>query len=372
MSDTSLTEEELGALLGDNENGAKPSPAATENNAHDEANYSALTQAMEGSLPAIKSEFSQKLGEEITVNFLGIERSRTLSVDGGGAWYVAKGSFATNGENEQILVFPDVMAHELAKRVTGVDDIENTIENVGAPLKELSDNLVGSVATVLGDGFLGSLGEFQLHSDLAQVEAGENFLRAGFSVDQNTFFYFFSATILPMLSKDATGEETTEKQSASDTLNVGEDLSSILSDDTQASNGNGKSAPEKESVFSSALSSLGDELLKEDSPVSDVEFPLFNAGGSEKSTASEENKRIDMLMDVQVTISVELGNTQRTVEEVLELGRGSILDLNKLAGEPLDIKVNDKLIAKGEVVVIDENFGVRIVEIIESSERLKK
>lgn len=369
MSDTSLTEEELGALLGDTANSDNEKP---QDSAQSSPNDDVLSKVIEDALPAIKSEFSQKLGEEVAVSFLGIERSRTLSVEGSGPWYVAKGSFATNGMNEQFIIFSNIMAHELAKRVTGVDDIENTIENVSAPLKELSDNIVGSIAAVLDDGFLGSINQFELYSDLGKIESTENFLRAQFSLGENAFFYFLSATILSMLSKNSNTEDTSQKQEAEETRNSGEDFSSIVSEASHASDDNSKNPPkEEESVFSAALSSLGDELLKEDSPVSDVEFPVFNAGGSE-SSASEENKRIDMLMDVQVTISVELGSTQRTVEEVLELGRGSILDLNKLAGEPLDIKVNDKLIAKGEVVVIDENFGVRVVEIIALGDRLKK
>ncbi len=78
---------------------------------------------------------------------------------------------------------------------------------------------------------------------------------------------------------------------------------------------------------------------------------------------------IDLLMDVSMRVSVELGRSSLTVEEVLELGPGSVVELNKLAGEPVDILVNDRLIARGEVVVVDENFGVRITEIISPRQR---
>jgi flagellar motor switch protein FliN/FliY len=67
---------------------------------------------------------------------------------------------------------------------------------------------------------------------------------------------------------------------------------------------------------------------------------------------------------------VELGRSSLTVEEILELGPGSVVELNKLAGEPVDILVNDRLIARGEVVVVDENFGVRITEIISPRQRV--
>ena len=83
-----------------------------------------------------------------------------------------------------------------------------------------------------------------------------------------------------------------------------------------------------------------------------------------------EAKNLDLLLDIPLQVTVELGRTQRSVKEILEMSSGSIIELDKLAGEPVDILVNSRLIAKGEVVVIDENFGVRITDILSQSERL--
>jgi flagellar motor switch protein FliN/FliY len=85
-----------------------------------------------------------------------------------------------------------------------------------------------------------------------------------------------------------------------------------------------------------------------------------------------ESKNLDMLLDIPLQVTVELGRTRRSVKEILELSAGSIIELDKLAGEPVDILVNNRLIAKGEVVVIDENFGVRVTDIISQSDRIKK
>lgn len=84
-----------------------------------------------------------------------------------------------------------------------------------------------------------------------------------------------------------------------------------------------------------------------------------------------ETKNLSMLMDIPLQVTVELGRTKRSVKEILELSSGSIIELDKLAGEPVDILVNSRLIAKGEVVVIDENFGVRVTDIMSQSDRLK-
>ena len=73
---------------------------------------------------------------------------------------------------------------------------------------------------------------------------------------------------------------------------------------------------------------------------------------------------ISLLMDVFMEMTVQLGRTKMPIKQILGIGEGTIIELDKLAGEPVDILVNQKLIAKGEVVVIDENFGVRVTEII--------
>ncbi|MCM3709932.1 flagellar motor switch phosphatase FliY [Sporosarcina luteola] len=83
-----------------------------------------------------------------------------------------------------------------------------------------------------------------------------------------------------------------------------------------------------------------------------------------------ETNNLNMLLDIPLQVTVELGRTKRSVKEILEMSSGSIIELDKLAGEPVDILVNNRHIAKGEVVVIDENFGVRITDILSQTERL--
>ena len=76
-------------------------------------------------------------------------------------------------------------------------------------------------------------------------------------------------------------------------------------------------------------------------------------------------------MDVDLPISIELGRTKMTISDILALGPGSVVELNKLAGEPVDLLVNQKIVAKGEVVVVDESFGLRITQLMTPEERLK-
>ncbi|MFA8437494.1 flagellar motor switch phosphatase FliY [Pueribacillus sp. YX66] len=84
-----------------------------------------------------------------------------------------------------------------------------------------------------------------------------------------------------------------------------------------------------------------------------------------------DTQNLDLLLDIPLSVTVELGRTSQAIKDILNLSAGSIVELDKLAGEPVDILVNNKLIAKGEVVVIDENFGVRVTDIISQKERIR-
>lgn len=92
--------------------------------------------------------------------------------------------------------------------------------------------------------------------------------------------------------------------------------------------------------------------------------------GSESASASGTD--IDLIMDVPVQLTVELGRTRLTIKNLLQLGQGSIVELEALAGEPMDIFVNGYLIAQGEVVVVEEKYGIRLTDIITPSERLNR
>lgn len=85
-----------------------------------------------------------------------------------------------------------------------------------------------------------------------------------------------------------------------------------------------------------------------------------------------DDTNLNLLLDIPLKVTVELGRTHKVIKDILELSQGSIIELDKLAGEPVDILVNNKLIAKGEVVVIDENFGVRVTDIVNQWERIQK
>lgn len=119
-----------------------------------------------------------------------------------------------------------------------------------------------------------------------------------------------------------------------------------------------------------------------DEEFSDVQEADLAKGIEEVAEAAEEvaaavveanpkERTIDFIMDVPLAVTVEVGRARMTIQDLLQLGQGSVVELEKLAGEPLDIFINGRIVAKGEAVIINEKFGVRILDIIPPHERLE-
>ena len=97
-------------------------------------------------------------------------------------------------------------------------------------------------------------------------------------------------------------------------------------------------------------------------------FPSFAAPAAASGVMNE----LDMILDIPVQITVELGRTKITIKNLLQLAHGSVVELDAMAGEPMDVLVNGTLIAQGEVVVVNDKFGIRLTDIITPSERMRK
>jgi flagellar motor switch protein FliN len=101
------------------------------------------------------------------------------------------------------------------------------------------------------------------------------------------------------------------------------------------------------------------------------EATLEEFGEPGGAPSARQAQSIDFILDIPLEVTVELGRTSMLINDLLQLGQGSVIELNKLAGEPLEIMVNRKLIARGEVVVVNEKFGVRLTDIVSPIERVK-
>ena len=123
---------------------------------------------------------------------------------------------------------------------------------------------------------------------------------------------------------------------------------------------------------------MEDETAKEDfealDDIEDIETP--GEEGTEVAndatpTTGGETKSLDLILDIPLTVAVELGRSKMLINDLLQLGQGSVIELTKLVGEPLEVLVNQKLVARGEVVVVNEKFGVRLTDIVSPMERVQ-
>jgi len=100
-----------------------------------------------------------------------------------------------------------------------------------------------------------------------------------------------------------------------------------------------------------------------------AEFPNLE---TEQGAASRQEVDLDLVMDIPVSMTMEVGGTRMSIRNLLQLGRGSVVELDRLAGEPMDVKVNGVLVARGEVVVVNEKFGIRLTNVVRPAEWIRK
>lgn len=122
---------------------------------------------------------------------------------------------------------------------------------------------------------------------------------------------------------------------------------------------------EEDDPWAGAMEEQADEEAKAEA----IDLEKFD---SDNSSAKSIDPDLEIILDIPVSISMEVGSTSITIRNLLQLNQGSVIELDRLAGEPLDVLVNGTLIAHGEVVVVNEKFGIRMTDVISPAERIKK
>ena len=166
------------------------------------------------------------------------------------------------------------------------------------------------------------------------------------------------------------GDDDLEAQMAA-TMALEEDADGVSKDDLEAQMAAAMKSEEADEIPSSLdMNALADEQGDASDGMS-IPVQSLDMRQLRPSEEAVDRDSIDRLLDVTLNLAVELGRKDMQIREILDLGPGKIIELDKLAGEPVDLLVNGKLLAKGEVVVVDENFGVRITDLIDPEDRIK-
>lgn len=126
---------------------------------------------------------------------------------------------------------------------------------------------------------------------------------------------------------------------------------------------------DQDSMADDWAAAMAEQAHADDASAHPVSFDELKNEGARLPTSSPD---LDVILDIPVSISMEVGRTSITIRNLLQLNQGSVIELDRLAGEPLDVLVNGTLIAHGEVVVVNEKFGIRMTDVISPAERIKK
>jgi len=152
---------------------------------------------------------------------------------------------------------------------------------------------------------------------------------------------------------------------------MSEDESGELGDDWAAAmDEQGGGSSDDEAAAADWGDAMNEQAQSEEN--SQTEAMSFQELEQDAAESSGEDLNLDVILDVPVTISMEIGRTQINIRNLLQLNQGSVVELDRLAGEPMDVLVNGTLVAHGEVVVVNDKFGIRLTDVISAAERVKR
>jgi flagellar motor switch protein FliN/FliY len=353
MSDGALSQAEIDALLAGVDSGGGGAATAVAGGGLSDAEQKALEGFFSSTIDAHSSNLSKMTGSELHLS------SPHLTVNGRDAFLeqlpetvtVVKVDFNSGFPGEHMFIIPEDGAKAIAALMNKEENIQLD-EMAMSVLGEVVSQMVGYQITALSDK-TGNKSIASVPPDATNIPkavvalpAGD-FIGVAYQLDTGAGKSFpiwevMGPSVASDIAKALTGGGH-PKAAAGNAMGMG---GMGMSGGMQGMGGMGAGAFGPTNVQS-------------------VQFPnLMPHGGP------QESGNISLIMDVFMEMTVELGRTRKLIKEILAMGEGTIIELDKLAGEPVDILVNHKLIAKGEVVVIDENFGVRVTEIVSPMERM--
>jgi flagellar motor switch protein FliN/FliY len=365
MSDGSLSQDEIDALLqgggmdfgGSGGGGIEPEISAQDKNR--------FTRMLAEITDSQASNLSGMIDENVDLKAPSVEILSAGEAASGlpDRLVEIKIDYSDGISGEHSYLIPEDMAVLIAGKMMGQEGVELNEAALSA-IEEAGNTLAGSSATVIGD----AIGKTVMNApgDTRLTSSGELRIPAGSSLVRATY---------PLIIDDAPPSHLYEIFSMDAVREIlgtsGGSGSMGTAQNTQAGQGMGNMNMGNMGMGNMGMGmgnmgGFGGQQAYNQANVQPVQFPPLNpqAMGSEQGN-------IGLLMDVYMEMTVELGRTRRLIKDILGMGEGTIIELDKLAGEPVDILVNHKLIAKGEVVVIDENFGVRVTEIVSPMDRVE-
>jgi flagellar motor switch protein FliN/FliY len=347
MSDGALSQAEIDALLAGVDSSDSGSGSSM---GGPDADPRTLQEFLSSTVDAQSSNLSMMTGSKVTIT--GPQGSFSTR-DGfleqlPGTVTVVKADFSSGFPGEHLYL----MSEATAKSIAGLMNKEENIE-----LDEMAMSVIGeAMGTIVGSQITALTGKTGNKSIANVPPEASNVPKAVAALPAGSFF----SALYQMDLGDGQVHQLWEILGPS----VAGDIARALTAPAGP-----KAAPPPNMGMGSMGGGMGmggmSGMMGQTANVQPVQFPSLSS-----HAVPQEAGNISLIMDVFMEMTVELGRTRKLIKEILGMGEGTIIELDKLAGEPVDILVNHKLIAKGEVVVIDENFGVRVTEIVSPQERM--
>jgi flagellar motor switch protein FliN/FliY len=345
MSDGALSQAEIDALLAGVDSSGSDSGSS---GGGSDADLKALRDFLSSTVDAQSSNLSMMTGAQVVItgpqgSFSNRDAFLAQLPD---MVTVVKADFSSGFPGEHLYL----MGEAAAKSIAGLMNKEENIE-----LDEMAMSVISeAVGTVVGSQITALTGKTGNKSIANIPPEAANVPKAAAALPAGNFF----AALYQMDLGDGQPHQFWEILGPSAAGDIARALTSPASSPRPANPGMGGGL---------GMPNMGgmSAMMGQSANVQPVQFPNLAP-----HTVPQEAGNISLIMDVFMEMTVELGRTRKLIKEILGMGEGTIIELDKLAGEPVDILVNHKLIAKGEVVVIDENFGVRVTEIVSPQERM--
>jgi flagellar motor switch protein FliN len=352
MGDGSLSQEEIDALLMGTDDMASPGgkggggQAVADDGGLSPTERELLADAFNDAMQVAGAQAGAMVGKNIQITNAQVDELTPAQI----AAELPKGGVISEiqmGTTATALVFPKDLARRIAQTMMGASDDGGEINDAHlSTLSELSQSIISSIANGLGakfsDSLTPSMPEMKIFNGPADApQFMGNIVKISYNIAVEGMP---GSRITHYIDAAAAAKWAKSNRGASAPQNAAFDM-----DFGGATGGGG---------------GMGGGNVS----VNPINFPSLQQG----SGVAGMPPNLELLLDVQMALTVELGRTKKYVKEILSLGEGSIIELDKLAGEPVDLLVNGKLIARGEVVVIDENFGVRVTDIVGPAERVQR
>ena len=287
---------------------------------------------------------------------------------------------------EQVLGSLATVLSEHIQREVRFGSVRVEIMNIGTDFPELENPLSLHYSLNMGDDTEQPIVQLASMDTLIRFQSGEEGAAMGESMEETSEETSAEGESMEEISEETSAEgesmdESSEETSAEGESADGEIEDMLLSTDMEGDEGSPEEeeagSEDEESAASGGMDDFfGEEGSDEDSmSMGEDEEPEAASQGQASPEHDEEEappEKIEVLLDLSLPVSIELGRTKMLIKDILELGHGSVIEFDKLAGEPVDLLIHDKKIAEGEVVVIDEHFGIRLTNLIKTKERLKQ